>query len=203
MVPTGIGSRNDTFVAVTVPLFCIRTVYVNVSPTPASVALTLFITFNPEEFTTVITVLLGSVTVIGGSVGFTRKSPVTFALFTTLFPWGISSINTSNVTITLAPVGKLFNGNPSSGSAPSCKTPFTTTLFSINNVPWGIESWKNTFVAGTLPAFMTSIVYTKISPTVATSVLTAFTTSKFPDCTVVFTTLLGTLIVTGGSFGFT
>ncbi|CJB70563.1 Uncharacterised protein [Streptococcus pneumoniae] len=203
MVPTGIGSRNDTFVAVTVPLFCIRTVYVNVSPTPASVALTLFITFNPEEFTIVITVLLGTVTVIGGSVGFTRKSPVTFALFTTLFPWGISSINTSNVTITLAPVGKLFNGNPSSGSAPSCKTPFTTTLFSINNVPWGIESWKNTFVAGTLPAFMTSIVYTKISPTVATSVLTAFTTSKFPDCTVVFTTLLGTLIVTGGSFGFT
>lgn len=48
--------------------FCIRTVYVNVSPTPASVALTLFITFNPEEFTTVITVLLGTVTVIGGSV---------------------------------------------------------------------------------------------------------------------------------------
>ena len=58
---------------------------------------------------------------------------------------------------------------------------------------------KNTFVAGTLPAFMTSIVYTKISPTVATSVFTDFTTSKLPDCTVVFTMLLGTLIVTGGS----
>ena len=55
---------------------------------------------------------------------------------------------------------------------------------------------ENTFVAGTLPAFMISIVYTKTSPTVATAVFTDFTTSKFPDCTVVFTMLLGTLIVT-------